>query len=74
MIRLDIQVRLAQGRRAEALSVIEDALDRPDAQRGRVNADGPRYAWPMLVAGARACAAAAAPPRRDSAAKGAGDA
>jgi DNA-binding CsgD family transcriptional regulator len=41
----------AAGRPEQALSVIEDALDRFELQHG------PRYAWPVLVAGARACAA-----------------
>ena len=55
LIRLESQVRLTQGGRAEALSVIQDALDRFDVRQS------PRYAWPLLVVGARACAAAAAP-------------
>ena len=55
LIRLESQVRLAQGGRAEALSVIQDALDRFDVRQS------PRYAWPLLVVGARACVAAAAP-------------
>ena len=55
LIRLESQVGLAQGGRAEALAVIQGALDRFDVQQS------PRYAWPLLVAGARACAAAAGP-------------
>ena len=54
LARLETEVRLAQGRPAEALSAVEDALDRFDLL------PSPRYAWPLLVAGARACAAAAA--------------
>ena len=54
MVRLETELRLAQGRPAEALSAVEDALDRFDVRHS------PRYAWPLLVAGARACAAAAA--------------
>ena len=53
LIRLETELRLAQRRPAEALSVVEDALDRYDVRQS------PRYAWPLLVAGARACAAAA---------------
>ncbi len=44
---------LAQGRSAEALSAVEGALDRFDLLHS------PRYTWPLLVTGARACAAAA---------------
>ena len=50
LVRLETALRLAQRRPAEALSVVEDALDRY-AMR-----ESPRYAWPVLVAGARACA------------------
>jgi ATP/maltotriose-dependent transcriptional regulator MalT len=53
LIRLETELRLAQLRPADALSVIGDALDRHDVR------PSPRYAWPLLVAGARACAAAA---------------
>ena len=53
LARLETELRLAQGRPAEALAVIEDALDRFDLLRS------PRYAWPLLAAGARACAPAA---------------
>ena len=51
MVRLETGLSLAQGRPAEAWSGVEDALDRFDVLRS------PRYAWPLLVAGARACAA-----------------
>jgi DNA-binding CsgD family transcriptional regulator len=54
MARLESQVRLAQGRPAEALAPVEDALDRHNLLTS------PRYAWPLLVAGVRACLAAAA--------------
>jgi ATP/maltotriose-dependent transcriptional regulator MalT len=53
LVRLEISLRLAQERPAEALSVLEDAFDRY-AMR-----ESPRYAWPVLLAGARACAVAA---------------
>jgi len=54
LVRLDAELRLAQGRPDEALEAVDDALDRFDLRRI------PRYAWPLLVAGARTCAAAAA--------------
>ena len=50
LARLDTELRLAQERPADALALVEDALDRFDVLRS------PRYAWPLLVAGARACA------------------
>jgi tetratricopeptide (TPR) repeat protein len=53
LARLETEVRLAQGKPAEALSAVEDPLDRFDVLHS------PRYAWPLLVAGVRACAAAA---------------
>jgi ATP/maltotriose-dependent transcriptional regulator MalT len=53
LARLETELRLAQGRPAAALTVIEDALDRFDLL------SNPRYAWPLLAAGARACAPAA---------------
>jgi ATP/maltotriose-dependent transcriptional regulator MalT len=53
LVRLETEVRLAQGRSAEALSVVEDALDRFDLVHS------PRYTWPLLGAGAQACAASA---------------
>jgi ATP/maltotriose-dependent transcriptional regulator MalT len=59
LVRLECEVWLAQGGRAEALSVIEDALDRSDVRQSRPRVDGPRYTWPLLVVGARACTAAA---------------
>ncbi len=54
LARLETELLLARSRPAEALSTVEDALDRFDMLRG------PGYAWPLLVAGARACTAAAA--------------
>ncbi len=53
LVRLETELRLAQARPAEALTVVEDALDRYSLP------DSARYAWPVLVAGARACAVAA---------------
>ncbi len=54
LAQLDTELRLAQDRPGEALSVVGDALgylgNEPDL----------RYVWPLLVAGARACVAAAA--------------
>ena len=65
LARLETELRLAQGRPAEALSAAEDALDCFDLR------PAPRYAWPTLVAGARVCAAAAAGRREAFAAKAA---
>ena len=50
----DTELRLAQDRPGEALSVAGDALGCLDSQPDL------RYVWPLLVAGARACVAAAA--------------
>jgi DNA-binding CsgD family transcriptional regulator len=52
LVRLETELRLAQQRPADALSAIGAALDRYDLR------PSPRYAWPLLVAGARACAVA----------------
>ena len=52
LVRLQLELHIAAGRPEQALSMIEEALDRFEVQHG------PRYAWPVLVAGARACAAA----------------
>jgi DNA-binding NarL/FixJ family response regulator len=54
MARLESEVRQAQGRPGEALAAVEEPLDRYNVSAS------PRYAWPLLVAGARACLAAAA--------------
>jgi DNA-binding CsgD family transcriptional regulator len=51
LVRLETDLALAQARPAEAWSVVQDALDRFDVL------PSPRYTWPLLVAGARACAA-----------------
>jgi DNA-binding CsgD family transcriptional regulator len=51
MARLEADVSLAQGSPDGSWSVVRDALDRFDVLRS------PRYAWPLLVAGSRACAA-----------------
>jgi len=53
LVRLEAAVRLADSGPAAALAVVEDALNRFDL---RYNA---RFAWPLLVAGAQACAGAA---------------
>ncbi len=53
LIRLETELRLAQRRPADAMSVVGEALDRHDMR------PSPRYAWPVLVTGARACAAGA---------------
>ncbi len=53
LARLETDLLLAQDRPTEALSTVEDALDRWSVFTS------PRYAWPLLAAGARACAAAA---------------
>jgi len=50
---LEIGLLLAQGRGAEALAAAGNALDRFDLQ------PSPRYAWPVLIACAQACTAAA---------------
>jgi DNA-binding CsgD family transcriptional regulator len=52
LARLEAELRVAQDRAADALAVAEQALDR------FALLDSPRYAWPLLAAGARACAAA----------------
>ena len=54
LARLETELGLGQDRPAQALSTVEDALDRFNLQTS------PRYAWPLLVAGTRACAAALA--------------
>jgi DNA-binding CsgD family transcriptional regulator/tetratricopeptide (TPR) repeat protein len=54
LARLETELRLAQERPAEALAAIEGTLDRFDVL------PSPRYAWPLLVAGARVCAAVGA--------------
>jgi DNA-binding CsgD family transcriptional regulator/tetratricopeptide (TPR) repeat protein len=51
LLRLDLELRLAEGKPAEALVVA-------DATGGLDLAGDPRYAWPLLAAGARAVTAA----------------
>jgi len=58
--RLDLELRLAEGKPADALAVA-DAAGRLDL------ADDPRYAWPLLAAAARAVTAVARAGRGDSA-------
>jgi len=53
MVRLETALRLADGAPAAALAAVEDALNRFDLRYSA------RFAWPVLVAGAQACAAAA---------------
>jgi DNA-binding CsgD family transcriptional regulator/tetratricopeptide (TPR) repeat protein len=52
LARLETELYLAQDRAADALAVAQEALDRFDLQ------SSPRYAWPLLAAGAGVCAAA----------------
>jgi ATP/maltotriose-dependent transcriptional regulator MalT len=52
LVGLQTEVHIAGGRSGQALSVIEETLDRFEVQHG------PRYAWPVLVAGVRASAVA----------------
>jgi DNA-binding CsgD family transcriptional regulator/tetratricopeptide (TPR) repeat protein len=54
LARLETEVLLVQGRPEGALAAVEDALDRADVLHV------PRYGWPLLVVGARACTAMAA--------------
>jgi len=51
---LETSLRLAQDRPGDALMIARQALDRADVRRS------PRYTWPLLVAGARACGTALA--------------
>jgi ATP/maltotriose-dependent transcriptional regulator MalT len=50
---LETELRLAAGDAAGAMAATGDAFDRLD-----LPASSPRYVWPVLVAGARACAVA----------------
>ncbi|REE96347.1 helix-turn-helix transcriptional regulator [Thermomonospora umbrina] len=50
MIRLESALRLAQGRPADALASVTGVLDNPGLP------DDARYAWPVLLVGADACA------------------
>jgi AAA ATPase domain len=62
LARFEIELHLAQDQAGDALTAVEDALGRFDLP------GSPRYAWPLLVAGARACSVAltAAAAARDS--------
>lgn len=51
--RLETDLRVTQEQPAAALAVVEDTLDQFNVR------PSPRYAWPLVVAGARACAATA---------------
>ncbi len=59
MARLEVELRLAQDRAGDALTLTEEALGRFDL------AHSPRYAWPLVTAGARACGAAVTTAARD---------
>jgi DNA-binding CsgD family transcriptional regulator len=59
LAQIDAEVLLAEGMPGDALAAILAAADRIDLVRD------PRYAWPLLIAGARICAAASAAPGRD---------
>ena len=48
LARLETDLHVAQNRPADALTTVEQALDRFEVKRS------PRYAWPLLAAGARA--------------------
>ena len=52
LARLETELHVAQGHAADALAVTGQALDRFDLQLS------PRYAWPLLAAGAQACGVA----------------
>jgi DNA-binding CsgD family transcriptional regulator len=60
--RLEIEVRLAEGKLAEALAAVAAALAGTDDRDLDVSCD-PRYAWPLLAASARVIAAFAADSR-----------
>jgi DNA-binding CsgD family transcriptional regulator len=66
LAQLQTKLHLAQGRARDALAVADQALDRFAVP------DSPRYAWPLLVAGAEACTAAVTgpPAARDQALAG----
>jgi DNA-binding CsgD family transcriptional regulator/tetratricopeptide (TPR) repeat protein len=64
LARLDIELRLAEGKPTAALAAAADAVARLDL------ALDPRYAWPLLAAAARAVTAAARAAGRDRALAG----
>ena len=55
LAQLETELRLAEGRPTDAVAVAAAAADRFDLARY------PRYSWPLLIAAARACAAATQP-------------
>ena len=59
LARLSAELRLAQDRPGDALSIVEGAVGDFELWAS------PRYVWPLLVAGARACAAGASAAVRD---------
>jgi DNA-binding CsgD family transcriptional regulator len=68
--QLQIELLTAQGRHREALALAQDSVGRHDLQ------GSPRYAWPLLVAAARAAAEVAVTPtaaRADGSADAAGE-
>jgi DNA-binding CsgD family transcriptional regulator len=67
LAQLEVGLCLAEGRPADALDVVVAAVDGFDLVHD------PRYAWPLLIVGARACAVAAAAVGRDRAAPGRAD-
>ncbi|HEY3036542.1 MAG TPA: response regulator transcription factor, partial [Streptosporangiaceae bacterium] len=67
LVQLEAELCLAEGRQADAQDVVAAAVDRFDLVRD------PRYAWPLLNVGVRACAAAPAAARDRAAAQRAGD-
>ena len=67
LARLEAELLLAEGRPADARDVVTAAADRFDLVHD------PRYAWPLLAVGARACAAAPAAVRGPAAPERAGD-
>src|SRR5260370_29699624 len=56
LVRLEIELRRAKDGTGDALTAVEDALDRHDLPVS------PRYAWPLLTVAARACAGASTGP------------
>ncbi len=64
LARLEIELRLAEEKKADALAAAADAADTLDL------AHDPRYAWPLLAAAARAAAAVTRVDRADGALAG----
>jgi len=68
LVQFEAGLCLAEDRQADAVDAVAGAVDRFDLTRD------PRYAWPLLNVGARACGAVAATAARDrAAAQRAGD-